>query len=603
MGSMSPTPRELRRLASDHDFVLGAYPPPRRLGWWAFVATHLSLPASLCAGAIFVIVAIVYTNSISRQLLECPTWAEGCTTTDAWTVDHLATVQGVITFLFSIGMAALAYVALALCEAAIWPLLSHQVFTIKGLEAYLATSRGAVIWAPAALMSIKTLATGIVLACAVTVTLIPFVAAPLVGYAFTPTWQTAELKSNYTTGGGIAELYAQTDPPTSVIVGVQAEYNSWATDPSSEPLSEYRDWYVDRSALSQRGNFAAAAVRFQTSITCRPHEIKQVDRDGLLWNAFATNMTRTNTNSTQVGDKNSSAEVWVRAQPQLTLWVDDFTFVSPHRTSATLVFAALNGTIDGGSWTPLTLGAMTGASSVACDVDIEAVDDTLVVGTNTSQPLSNQTILSSLSSLQLSTSASNNTAINELLLWFAVAPLMAGISVDGTQPMFFNSTTTNLPFSYTTSTPSRNTWTTAGLQSFIRLAIGALAQATSTSTSTTTSQPPTNTTLTTHIATKKMDPSRAALLSLLPLLILVFTAALAIWLARVHATDKLPVMRLAGAGELLKSSQTRWLREQSATDGAKAYLPNELGGVEVKFGVDKDGIVGLARSAGYCLEY
>ena len=55
-------------------------------------------------------------------------------------------------------------------------------------------------------------------------------------------------------------------------------------------------------------------------------------------------------------------------------------------------------------------------------------------------------------------------------------------------------------------------------------------------------------------------------------------------------------MRMAGVGEVLKSAQTGYLRELASTDSAKAYLPHELGGVEVKYGVDKDGLVGLARS-------
>lgn len=67
----SPTPREVRRLASDHDFVLGAQ-HPRRLGLWAFIATHLSLVATFVVGVILVIVAIVYVSTTSKQFLECP---------------------------------------------------------------------------------------------------------------------------------------------------------------------------------------------------------------------------------------------------------------------------------------------------------------------------------------------------------------------------------------------------------------------------------------------------------------------------------------------------------------------------------------------------
>jgi hypothetical protein len=65
----------------------------------------------------------------------------------------------------------------------------------------------------------------------------------------------------------------------------------------------------------------------------------------------------------------------------------------------------------------------------------------------------------------------------------------------------------------------------------------------------------------------------------------------------VHKRDGIPVMRLMGPGELLKSAQTRHLRETAGTDAAKPYLPHELGGVRVRFGVDKEGIAGLAKGA------
>ncbi|KAJ4291368.1 hypothetical protein N0V88_006377 [Collariella sp. IMI 366227] len=430
----SPTPRDIRRLASDHDFVLGAHPAPRRLGWWPFIAIHLSLPAALIAGIIFVVVAIVYTNELSKQTLECPSWANACRVADSWTTKNLGTVQGIITMIYLIGMLALAYAALGVCETTIWPLLSKQSFTIQGLDAYLSTTRGSIMSAPAAVMAVKTFAAGFVLTCAIVVTLLPLAGPPLVGHAYSPTLRPVQLESNYTAGGGIAELYAQTNPPTSVMVRVLAEYSSWAIDPTSEPMPEYRDWYVNREVLSERGNFSGKAMKFDTYISCRPHQIQQLNRNNSWWNAFVTNMTRTNNNSTHTGEKNSSAEVWFRPQPQLTVWADDFEFVSDWRTKTTLVFAALNGTIDGGFTMPLLIGDLISASSIACDVEIEAVDAILSVGTSPVDT-TNLPVLSSTDTLTVSPASSPKTALNELLLWFTVAPLMASTSVDGTQPI------------------------------------------------------------------------------------------------------------------------------------------------------------------------
>ncbi|KAL2174875.1 uncharacterized protein P884DRAFT_313858 [Thermothelomyces heterothallicus CBS 202.75] len=605
----SPTPRDVRRLASDHDFVYGAHPAPRRLGWWPFVATHLSLPAALIAGIIFVVVAIAYTTELSEQVLECPQWANHCRTADDWTVKNLGTVQGIITMVYMIGMASLAYAALGLCEATVWPLLKIQSFTINGLNAYLSVTRGSVMLAPRAVMSVRSSAAGFVLACALFVTLLPFAAPPLIGYAYSPTSQAVELESNYTSGGGISELYAQTNPLTSVMVRVLAEYNTWATEPSSEPMPEYRDWYIDRAALDERGNFTARAVRFQTSISCRPLRVEQLNKDNLWWNAFRTNLTGAGkppqTQSEEVEQEDASTEVWVSPQAQLTLWADSYEFVSDRRTRSTLVFAALDGTIEGGSTTPIVLGNLTTASSVACDVEIEPVDDVLSVGNPPISPSSSSSdtaaglpVLSSAKTLALSPDAPPQTRLNELLLWFAVAPLLTGISVDGTQPMFANSSATGLPLAHTTSSalpsssPGSNHWTIPGLEAFIRLSIGALAEATTATTNTAASG---MTVLTTSKQTRKLERARALLLVIPPGAAVLAAAAAGVFGAVLHARLRVPVMRLAGSdlGEVLKSSQTAGLREVAGTDAAKPYLPHELGAVRVRYGVDPAGVAGF----------
>ncbi|KAK4112444.1 hypothetical protein N656DRAFT_789614 [Canariomyces notabilis] len=599
--SASPTPRDIRRLASDHDFVLGAHPTPRRLGLWPFLVTHLSLIASLGAGIIFVVVAIAYTSVISEQMLECPSWANGCTRADAWTVENLGTIQGIITLIYLLGMVALGYSALGLCEATVWPLLHQQSFTIGGLDAYLATTRGSIMSVPAAIMAVRSLSAGLVLAAALAVTLLPLAAPPLVGHAFTPVRQPVQLESNYTPGGGIGELYAQTNPPTSVMVRMLVEYDSWATSPSSEPLSHYRDWYIDRETLKGRGNFSANAVRLQTSISCRPHTLQQLRRENAWWNAFLTNMTRSSSNSTQTGDNNTNAEVWVRPQSQLTLWADSFDFLSDRRTQTTLILAALNGTIEGGSVTPVIVGTLTSASAIACDVEIEAIDDILSVGSEGPVPTENFPVLSSTSDLTVSRSVSPDTRLNELLLWFTVAPLLASSSVDGTQPMFANSSSTHRPVALTTSATTTtimdsntdtNTWTIPGLSEFIHVSIGALAQATSSNRD----QPnlnPSTVTIRSETLTRKLSPSRAKLLTILPATALTILVLMTVYTAWLHARLAIPVMRPVSLGELLKSAQTAWLRDTAGTDAAKTYLPNELGRVWVRYGVDADGMAGL----------
>ncbi|KAK5661596.1 hypothetical protein OQA88_9696 [Cercophora sp. LCS_1] len=594
LGAMptSPTPRDVRRLASNHEFVLGALRVPRRLGLWPFIATHMSLIAAFVVGIISAIVAIVYTSLTGKQPLQCPLWAIDCGRTDDWTIENLGTIQGVITLLYFIGVSSLAFVALAFCEAAIWPLLTKQSFTIRGLEVYLATTRGSVLSAPAAAMSIKSTAAGFIYAAAVTVILVPLASLPLVGHAFTPVAESVLLGGQLSRAGGIDELYAQTDPPTSVVAGVLAKYHSWSANPSSEPMPEYRDWYIDRETLAQRGGFSAKAVKLDTSISCTPYQTQQVSREGLWWNAFLTNMTRTNNNSSDPGNKNSSAEIFVRNVPQLTLWADSFDFVTPHQTRTRLVFAALNGSIEGGAQSPYFSTNVSGASAIACEVDMSAHDSILTVGHSASS--SELATLSSLATLKTSPSALEGTVLNELLLWFTISPLLASPSVDGTQPMFANSTATNRAIPYTTSSSERNIWSTPGIEDMIRLSIGALAQTTASHLTSGVAHGSPEV-LVSYATVKKLDPSRALLLLLLPLLVLVVIVAVGFWSTYIHKKEGIPVMRLMGIGEVLKSAQTGYLRAKAGTDAAKTYLPNELGSVVVRYGVDKDGIAGLAR--------
>ncbi|KAK4463551.1 hypothetical protein QBC42DRAFT_173332 [Cladorrhinum samala] len=598
------TPRQMRRLASDHNFVLGAQARAPRLGLWPFVATNLSLPAALCAGIICTIVVVAYTAITSQQVLECPQWAVGCRMVDRWTAENLGTIQGIITLIYLIGMAALGYAALIFCQAAIWPLAHKQWFTLKGFDGYLSTTRGSLMSVPSAITSVKSLAAGGVLIAALTVILLPVAGPPLVGHAFTPAWQEVQLRSNYTPGGGISEVYAQTNPPTSVIVQALANYDLWATDPASEPLSMYRDWYINRQTLSQRGNFSAHAVKLETSVSCTPYDIQQFTRDNRFWNGFKTNMSRTNSDSP--GDKVSGSEVWFRPQPQLTLWANDFDFVSPTTTRTTLIFAAINGTIEGGKSTPLQFRNLTSVSAVACDIKISALDSVLNIGNASAATGSESSLLPTLSSISTLALPTTNSSLNDLLLWFTVSPLLSGSSIDGAQPMFLNSSSSShLPLPFTSTLPrvsaDQNTYTIPGLESFIHLSIGALAQSTSSSSSSPSvpgsdepsSTPAATIIITTTYRTKKLSTPRAYLLLIPPLLVIAIAASLAVWNSAAHRELGIPVMRLASTGELVKSTQTAYLRELASTDAAKTYLPNELAGVRVRYGVDKRGIVGL----------
>ncbi|KAL2119107.1 hypothetical protein VTJ04DRAFT_6067 [Mycothermus thermophilus] len=624
----SPTPRDIRRLASEHNFVFGAHPAPRRLGWWAFITSHLSLSASFLTGIICVAVAIAYTAHLTRRPITCPSWANSCiintsndkshAALDEWTAAHLPTIQGLVAMVYLIGMFGLTRAALGVAETTVWPMLKLQSFSVAGLDGLLAATRGSVVAVPRAIGQVRTVHAGMVLAAVVAALLLPFVGPPMVGHAFTPVSEKAVVESDYAVGSlGIGEVYKHKNRPTSGLVRTLGQYAAWAEEPGSEPLPEFREWYVNREALKDVGEFAARAVRFRTGVSCRSHQAKQVTRDSMRWNSFETNLTQSNNDNEsgqgQPGDNTNNTDVWVLAQPQLTVWVDSFEFPGNSRTRTTLVFAAINGTIEGGEEAPFLLGNLTTVSAVACEVDIEAVEDILIVGKTSNlveEDTSDLPVLSSLETLTLPSAGSQKPSLNELLLWFTVSPLLTSPSIDGTQPMFVNLTSAGYPLPLPlasnlwetdpTSVPeSINAWTIPGLKNLVLTSIGALAQSTATTSrkpNFTTSSPSSSTKQTTirsHLLLPSLSYPRALYLLIPPLLTILLLLLLSIYTAQQHASHAIPVLRPFCLGEILKSSQTRWAREAAGSDAAKPYLPNELGGVKVKFGVDEDGVAGF----------
>ncbi|KAF1948137.1 hypothetical protein CC80DRAFT_395622, partial [Byssothecium circinans] len=158
------------------------------------------------------------------------------------------------------------------------------------------------------------------------------------------------------------------------------------------------------------------------------------------------------------------------------------------RTATTLVFAALNGSIDGGSTTQLQHNKIRNISSIACDVDVDLVNDRLIVGQEVPQPTAPPTINSvehllvgrpnvTLHKDRHRYDPKGTNTLNELALWFGVAPITAGASLFGGAPMWMY-IENDLPRRYTSSNEGYNSgWTTQYIENFIRVCIGSAAQA------------------------------------------------------------------------------------------------------------------------------
>ena len=122
-----------------------------------------------------------------------------------------------------------------------------------------------------------------------------------------------------------------------------------------------------------------------------------------------------------------------------------------------------------------------------------------------------------------------------------------------------------------------NSWNLTELEQFIDVAIGAVAL------DTIREWFKENVSLSSWQTELKLDPSRPALLLVLPILVVACVMLLACWNAIAHSNSGLPIMRLAKLGEVLKSSQNEEIRELAVED---ARVPNEpaiLSQMRVKF--------------------
>jgi hypothetical protein len=243
-------------------------------------------------------------------------------------------------------------------------------------------------------------------------------------------------------------------------------------------------------------------------------------------------------------DRLSSDKVKEREYDKLAVWAHDFKFLSATRTMATLVFAAVDGAIGGGTNTTVKGWNI---SSIVCDVDIELVNDQTVVGTHkrtAEAPVQinslshvNSTFANSTSNdFSVTFDPNGSDTLNELVLWLAVAPIVNGNSVEGAQPVYAHGNESDVrvnrpPIRYTsTNYGSNHLWNIPYIEQFIRISTGALATASS-------SIWPDGelVTMTSFAYTIKLGPNRSYLLMVLPGIIFASGVLLFLWTKRLHS--------------------------------------------------------------------
>ena len=566
----------------------------RRNRWiLAIFATGTALAIGCCA----------FTYWLSTQKFACPRWALDCSVSDfvRRIAGSLNQVQGIVGAVFTVSIAMMAHATYQLAETTLWPALTSTAFSLCDIDNYVALTRGSLTASPMALSRARGVGQVTVLLAVTLIGMLRFADSVIVGYAYSLTNVTTTFKSNYTSGGGLGLTFDgfQSNPPGMLpgAAGAAASiYTSWASGLSSEPLPDLRQFVIDRANLSAVGNFSAFAVEAYTDITCSPWpiEIARETKDKLYVEA---NM--------------SQDALEVRQQPMLTLWVDRWRNVSAARAVTTIMFAAINGTIEGGFKNGPTdamreLGYTNGVSSVACDVDVGLRDGTVCTHSDPASCPPPKMILSELETIGPPQCDGKDKNMYCISVWLAAAVNTYGVSIYGTQPMFsppFRSgdirqprqllnTTTPLPLAWTSTASSGTSydWTQETLKNFVQVGSGALAM-----------------TITRHflkdsgdlestLVMSRLKTSRSLLMFLSPGLVMASLVVVAVMSKVMYKATNVPDVRSGATSEIILGSQSNDIRKYVGMVRASAMSRGAFSRLRVRYGIVAEGTEGLAHT-------
>lgn len=560
-------------------------------GWIAFVLENISIPVSFVTGLLWCLSAIAYSRYLSTQLLHCPEWAVNCQMPRylIWNVENISTVQGSVTAVFSTGLALMLYSLRTVAESAIWPLLALESFTFDQIETYLCITRNQPFSARHALQMTRKTHTATFLYTMLLTTITSLAVAPLMGAVFAIRDVQQEFESIYRGIDGGIQMFAQTNPPVSIDADALIAYQSWSKNFSQEPMPQYRDWLIDRALLHNVGSLTAAAVHTRAQVHCRGHRVREYEVKDADTIVFRTNFVNTSSEIRNISSSDQTKVYIPKSNPSLAVWIDSVAFPTQNKSSASIILASFNETIEKGVLVQLSggiLGQSINISSILCEVEVELIDDILRTGS----PEYETKTIPTLSSIADLRKPDLNSAVsqprnphNEFALWLAVAPVLVGSSIAGAQPTYFQSNDKfAMPVSSTEPPIKSHSWTIAEIDHFIRVSIGAVAQSAARKSSENRSI---KMLITSKAETQKLIPERPVFLFIPVAVVLASGIFLMLLNAHLHHRYNVPIMRLANIVEVLKSSQTAYLSERLTVDAKDANELSDVGGVRVKFGM------------------
>ncbi|OJD38715.1 uncharacterized protein BKCO1_4000245 [Diplodia corticola] len=525
-----------------------------------FLFKNPSIILAFVGGLLCNLGCFVFTLWLSGKKFSCPAWAIRCEVDPKvkWIALHYGLVQGIVSAISGIGLAAMGYAALQLGQTTLWPILHKQWLTLAELDTHVLASSGSIPSLVRALASVRSAEAFTTILLVAIVVASQQANAVVIGLVFTKADVTTVFYSSQPVGSGIGFTFSQRNPPGPIPVPVTAAstlYTSWSNGYSEEPLHEFRDYLFDRKAFASLTNFSITTVKAQKNISCNGFHlnIKDDPKKHIKYLHVQTH-------------RNDSEWIKILTEQRTTLWVDKIEYMDETRTISTLVFAAIDGNIENGVNTTApewmrNAGekSINTISAVACAVDITLVDNQHVgVDWKDSQPAN----VSSFATIAGPTSSKHHSRHGEVAAWLGVAITSFGVNVRGAQPMFEMSdgNDTSLPTAWNTVVThvrgSGNKWTISQIKNFIEVGSGALGMSLGRF-----PNDKGHVEVQTRQLTSRMDPARPYFLLYLAAPVLAVILALAGFSVWVHFHEEIPSMNTVNVMEIIVRSKVLDLKK------------------------------------------
>lgn len=378
-------------------------------------------------------------------------------------------------------------------------------------------------------------------------------------------------------------------------------YTAWSTGYSTEMLPQLRDYMLDRTNVSTIGNFSVDAIQVLKSISpsAQPVTISNTSYNLLDQGLYGVR-TNFDASVSSFGLYSNADSVLLRFQPSiLTVWVDSYRNLSATRAVTRLMFAVINGTIEGGyvNRLPTTMaatclnygvGPCLGLTSLAYDIDIDLVNGRAC--TDTCGPGKGN-----LTALDTMTVQGQGEMLYPLSIWLGAIPSLMGPMVFGAQPMFWGgnllpNSTLALPMAFSDVTSGGSSdWSQANLTNFINVTSGALA------TYIANAWPRGWIIMDSVLEMPRLDVARSYTLLIAPAVVLVGMTALALLSTLMHCSANISEVKLGWTSEMLINSITPEIRAVIDDVRSRGHPESALQHMRLRYGRLGDGAAGIGR--------